>query len=162
MGNKITHRVSPEDEARIRAMAGDRELAPTQKAEIRQEKRQRLTHKMKSEAVRFFSKFIDNDKEEALWKYFITGNSDFLVGVPQEMVKNVLYMHTNPIAWAAFKRAIEYKRGIPAAIVPEGQSASGIRVHVVSMGANPELFSAQAEKMGIKTIEISAAKPDNT
>lgn len=43
----------------------------------------------------YFKRVIDDNEEGRLWKHFLAGNEE------------------NVIAWNAFKRAVEYKRGMP-------------------------------------------------
>lgn len=55
----------------------------------------KVTAAAKAETQSFFKRIIDDEKEAEMWQHFLMGTE------------------TNIICWQAFKRAVEYKRGMP-------------------------------------------------
>lgn len=100
---------------------------------------------IKNGTVEFFSSILDDENEAMFWRFFMTGNTDGLLGDPEGMAL------INPICWAAFKRAVEYKRGQPVQSMPERPTSIPVHIHVG--GASPEFFREQAKAMGYKVIE---------
>lgn len=107
----------------------------------------KLQTALKRDSVQFFSeRVMDNDTELKLWRFFMTGNEEGLLG-DIEGVKLI-----NPICWQAFKRAVEYKRGLPTAIVNDG-TGEPVNVIVHNEGASDEFFESQCTILNLKTIK---------
>lgn len=67
----------------------------------------------RQQTVDFFRKIMSDKKEETLWEKFLTGADP------------------NIVNWQAFKRAVEYKRGMPVQ-THTGEDGAPIAIQVVT------------------------------
>ena len=67
----------------------------------------KVAEALKANSVRFFDKLIDDETEAKFWRYFMTG------WMFDEETHACIPLPLNRICFDAFKRAIEYKRGMP-------------------------------------------------
>ena len=58
----------------------------------------------------WFAKLIPNELEARYWLYFMSG---YITEDLWDGRKQIIRIPLDPIMWAAFKRAVEYKRGMP-------------------------------------------------
>jgi len=58
----------------------------------------------------FFRRIVDDEIEAKFWRYFITGYE--MINLPNGSVQ-IVPIPLNPVSFSAFKRAVEYKRGLP-------------------------------------------------
>ena len=72
------------------------------------------THALKEATKDFFRRIVDDEIEAKFWRHFITGFE--LITLPDGTAQ-VLQIPLDPVAWQAFKRAVEYKRGMPVQLV---------------------------------------------
>lgn len=71
----------------------------------------------------FFARIIDDEVEAGFWRWFISGF--------QMLDGQVIPIPPTPVAFQAFKRAVEYKRGMPKEVVEHtGANGGGIE-HVI-------------------------------
>lgn len=76
----------------------------------------------------FFARIIDDETEANFWRWFTTGF--------QIVDGKVIPIPPNPVAYQAFKRAVEYKRGMPIQpISGAGEGSSPLRVIIERIGA---------------------------
>lgn len=68
------------------------------------------TPEKKEQVADFFHKILDDEVEAKFWRYFMTGYQ--VVNLPDSSVQ-IIPIPLNPVAFSAFKRAVEYKRGMP-------------------------------------------------
>ena len=92
--------------------------------------------------------------EKHLWMAFITGKVPKLdpwgKNILDENGQPVMVdIELNPISWNAFKRAVEYKRGMPLVTVEDNTDKGSKVVEIITIGANPQLFQSQAEAQGL-------------
>jgi hypothetical protein len=67
----------------------------------------------------YFEKIVDDKREAQLWDHFMTDREP------------------NPVNWQAFKRAVEYKRGMP--VQPHsGEGGGPIQVQLITNSVLPE------------------------
>ena len=64
----------------------------------------------KERGVSFFQLLIDDETEAEFWRYFMSG---YVVDIQEDGSEKIIPIPINPISWASFKRAVEYKRGMP-------------------------------------------------
>lgn len=69
---------------------------------------------MRLETKEFFSQLLDDETEARFWRYFMTG---YVVDQLPDGTTQLVTIPLNPIALNAFKRAVEYKRGLPVQTV---------------------------------------------
>jgi hypothetical protein len=108
----------------------------------------------KLSTLEYFKSILSDEVEKHLWMAFITGKVPKL----DPWGKNVLDengqivmvdIELNPISWNAFKRAVEYKRGMPLVTVEDNTEKGQKVVEIITIGANPQLFQSQAEAQGL-------------
>jgi hypothetical protein len=102
----------------------------------------------------FFAKLLGGGVEEAMWMGFMTGRTPKIdeCGYLVRDEKGQVIMEEielNPISWQAFKRAVEYKRGMPLVTVEDNTEKGNKTVEVIMIGSNPQLFREQAEAQGL-------------
>ena len=64
----------------------------------------------KKESEDFFAELLDDESEARFWRYFMTG---YVIDQLPNGAYRVIPIPLDSIMWAAFKRAVEYKRGMP-------------------------------------------------
>lgn len=67
----------------------------------------------------FFARIVDDEVEANFWRWFITGY--------QILDGKVVAIPPNVVSFQAFKRAVEYKRGMPKEVI-EHTGANGGRI----------------------------------
>src|SRR5882724_3418298 len=65
---------------------------------------------LREETKSFFEKILDDETEARFWRYFMTG---YVIDETPEGKMQIIPIPLNAISWTAFKRAVEYKRGMP-------------------------------------------------
>ena len=70
----------------------------------------RTTPEKKEQVADFFHKLIDDETEAKFWRYFMTG---YVVDIQEDGSQKIIPIPLDPITWGSFKRAVEYKRGMP-------------------------------------------------
>jgi len=118
----------------------------------------------KLSTVEYFKSILSDETERHLWMAFITGKVPQLdrFGKPELDENNLpvmLDIELNPISWNAFKRAVEYKRGMPLVTVEDNTDKGGKVVEVIMIGSNPQLFREQAEAQGLLGIRKTPNPP---
>jgi len=79
----------------------------------------RVNQEMRELAKGFFERLLDDETEAKFWRYFMTGwTVDGKTG-------SCIPIPINQVCFNAFKRAVEYKRGMPVQPVAS-ESASGL------------------------------------
>jgi hypothetical protein len=115
----------------------------------------------------FFAKLLGGGVEEAMWLGFMTGRTPKMdeFGCLVRDEKGIVIMEEvelNPVSWNAFKRAVEYKRGMPLGTIPEESDKKQKVVEVIMIGSNPKLFQEQAEAQGLlgikKVIDVESKR----
>lgn len=109
----------------------------------------------KLHTVDYFKGLINDQTEGTLWMMFITGKApqtteDGKIVMSPEGRPVMQEVELNPISWAAFKRAVEYKRGQPVNIKVDGEGdgkPQPIEINII--GATPEFFEKQAQARGL-------------
>ena len=114
----------------------------------------------KLSTVEYFKSILTDETERHLWMAFITGKVPQLdrVGKPvldADGMPIMLDVELNPISWNAFKRAVEYKRGMPLVTVEDNTEKGARVVEIITIGSNPQLFQSQAEAQGLLGIRKS-------
>lgn len=103
--------------------------------------------------VEFFKSILSDEVEKQLWMAFITGTAPKIEGgrIVKDEQGNVVMeeIALDPISWNAFRRAVEYKRGMPLVTVEDGTKGQSKTVEVIMIGSNPKLFQEQAEAQGL-------------
>lgn len=94
----------------------------------------------------FFARILDDETEATLWRMFMTGNTEGVLGDADGMKL------LSPVCWAAFKRACEYKHGLPKQM-EQDKTQKPIHVYHHVSGANDAFFKEQAKALGIKVID---------
>ncbi len=112
----------------------------------------------------FFASLLGGGVEEAMWMAFMTGRMPKIdeQGILVRDEKGIVIMEEielNPISWQAFKRAVEYKRGMPLVTVEDNTDKESKIVEIITIGASPDLFRKQAEARGLLGIR-TATEPD--
>src|SRR5271155_403883 len=113
--------------------------------------------------VEYFKSILNDEVEKQLWMAFITGMAPKMEG--NKIVKDTqgdIVMESielDPISWNAFKRAVEYKRGMPLVTVEDNTDKGGKVVEVIMIGSNPQLFREQAEAQGLLGIRKTPNPP---
>jgi len=104
----------------------------------------KITVATKAETKSFFEKILDDEVEAKFWRYFMTG---YLV----DSVTNACIPYPlNPISFAAFKRAVEYKRGMPMQPTEiTGANGDALNVRFETVGSNAEILAAKARTLGL-------------
>jgi len=64
----------------------------------------------KEQCAEFFRRIMDDEQEAKFWRYFMTGYE--AIGLPDGSMQ-IVPIPLDPVSWQAFKRAVEYKRGMP-------------------------------------------------
>lgn len=101
---------------------------------------------IKEGTAEFFARILDDETEATLWKMFMTGNTEGVLGDADGMKL------LSPVCWAAFKRACEYKHGLPKQMEKDA-TQKPIHVYHHVTGANDAFFKEQAKALGIKVID---------
>lgn len=75
----------------------------------------RIVEAVKKKSISFFERLLDDETEARFWRYFMTG---YIVDTQTDETGAIVNTKIIPIpldvvAWNAFKRAVEYKRGMP-------------------------------------------------
>lgn len=112
----------------------------------------------KLSTVEYFKSILSDETERHLWMAFITGKVPQLDGrgnpvLDENGLPIMLDVELNPISWNAFKRAVEYKRGMPLVTVEDNTEKGQRTVEVIMIGSNPQLFREQAEAQGLLGIK---------
>lgn len=102
------------------------------------------TEATKAKAISFFEKLLDDETEAKFWRYFMSG---YVVEILENGEQKIVPIPLNPVMFAAFKRAVEYKRGMPVQTV-QGTGKSG-EIVFRTVGANAEILAAQARTLGL-------------
>ena len=108
----------------------------------------------------FFASLLGGGVEEAMWMAFMTGRMPKIdeQGLLVRDEKGIVIMEEvelNPISWQAFKRAVEYKRGMPLVTVEDNTDKESKIVEIITIGASPDLFRKQAEARGLLGIRAT-------
>lgn len=92
----------------------------------------------------FFERILDEETEAKFWRYFMSGY------VIDPATNQIIPIPLNVVSFQAFKRAVEYKRGMPVQPT-EHSGADGEAIHIrfEAVGANPEDFAAEARALGL-------------
>jgi hypothetical protein len=111
----------------------------------------------------FFAKLLGGGIEEAMWMAFMTGQRpriDEQGTLVRDSEGRVIMedIELNPISWNAFKRAVEYKRGMPLGTIEDDTKKGAKMVQIITIGANPQLFRSQAEAQGLLGIRKSPSQ----
>jgi hypothetical protein len=118
----------------------------------------------------FFTNLLGGGVEEAMWLGFMTGRTPKMdeYGILVRDEKGIVIMEEvelNPVSWSAFKRAVEYKRGMPLVTVEDNTTKESKTVEIIMIGSNPKLFQEQAEAQGLlgikkteKLLELEVSK----
>lgn len=74
-----------------------------------------IVEAVKRKSISFFERLLDDETESKFWRYFMTG---YIIDTQTDESGAVINTQIIPIpldaiAWNAFKRAVEYKRGMP-------------------------------------------------
>lgn len=101
---------------------------------------------VKAKAVSYFAKLLDDETEAKFWRYFMSG---YVVDVEADGTQRIIPIPINPVSWAAFKRAVEYKRGMPVQTVVGGGENGQFVVRFETVGANAEVLAAKARTLGL-------------
>lgn len=100
--------------------------------------RQKGTPNKKTAALKeatkdFFRRIVDDDVEAKFWRHFITG---FELVPQNDGTMQLVPIPLDPVAWQAFKRAVEYKRGMPVQLVEHvNADESPFRIEISFRGA---------------------------
>jgi len=112
--------------------------------------------------VEYFKSILSDEVEKQLWMAFITGMAPKMDGIhPVKDAQGNVVMENielDPISWNAFRRAVEYKRGMPLVTVEDNTRGESRVVEIITIGANPKLFQQQAEAQGL--LGIRKPTPD--
>ncbi len=108
----------------------------------------------------FFASLLGGGVEEAMWMAFMTGRMPKIdeQGILVRDEKGIVIMEEvelNPISWQAFKRAVEYKRGMPLVTVEDNTEKNNKMVEIITIGVSPDVFKKQAEAHGLLGIRSS-------
>lgn len=95
------------------------------------------TVEAKEQTKEFFARIVDDEIEAKFWRYFMTGYETH--ELPDGRMQ-IIPIPLDPIAFAAFKRAVEYKRGLPVQVI-----AHEDRQPMMPMG---EIFDSATEDSG--------------
>lgn len=83
----------------------------------------KIVEAIKKKSISFFERILDDETEAKFWRYFMTGYVVESITNSEGQITNcqIVPIPLNPVAWNAFKRAVEYKRGMPVqAIIASG------------------------------------------
>jgi hypothetical protein len=94
--------------------------------------------------VEYFKEILSDKQEAQLWRMFITGLAPRIGedGIPVFVDGKLQYdpIELNAISWAAFKRAVEYKRGQPVVKVEEPKGKDNLKVvKIITIGIPPKI-----------------------
>lgn len=70
----------------------------------------RKTTEIKEATRDFFHRILDDEIEAKFWRFFMTGYE--MVPLPDGKLQ-LIPIPVDPVSFSAFKRAVEYKRGLP-------------------------------------------------
>lgn len=101
---------------------------------------------VKAKAVSYFERLLDDETEAKFWRYFMTG---YVVEVQEDGSERIIPIPINPVTWAAFKRAVEYKRGMPVQTVHGSGKDGEFVVRFQTVGTNAEVLAAKARTLGL-------------
>lgn len=68
------------------------------------------TPEKKEQVEEFFHALIDDETEAKFWRYFMTG---YVVDIQEDGSQKIIPIPLDAVKWSSFKRAVEYKRGMP-------------------------------------------------
>lgn len=74
----------------------------------------------------FYARIVDDDTEANFLRWFMTGF--------QIIDGQVVPIPPNPISYQAFKRAVEYKRGMPKEVIEHTGADGGPITHTIRFG----------------------------
>jgi hypothetical protein len=77
------------------------------------------TPEKKEQTRAFFRRILDDEIEAKFWRYFMTGYE--VVTLP-EGGQQIIPIPLDPVAWSCFRRAVEYKRGMPVQLIQHENS----------------------------------------
>lgn len=106
----------------------------------------KFTEAVKAKAASYFEKLLDDETEAKFWRYFMTG---YVVEILADGTERIIPIPVNPVTWAAFKRAVEYKRGMPVQTIAGTGKDGSFTVRFETVGANAEILAAQARTLGL-------------
>ena len=102
---------------------------------------------LREETKSFFDKILDDETEARFWRYFMTG---YVIDATPDGKTQILPIPLNPISWTAFKRAVEYKRGMPVQQAEiSDPSGAGVTIRFDTVGINAEVLAAKARTLGL-------------
>jgi len=93
----------------------------------------KTTTQVKEQAQEFFHLLIDDETEAKFWRYFMSG---YVVDIQEDGTQRIIPIPLDPIKWNSFKRAVEYKRGMPVQPVV-GKLTGTIEVKLVTNASFP-------------------------
>ena len=104
----------------------------------------RNTPEKKEQVASFFHALIDDETEAKFWRYFMTG---YVVETLEDGSQKIIPIPLDSTKWASFKRAVEYKRGMPVQpIAARIDGGEAFRIVVEHIGPRTEnQASAQAK-----------------
>jgi hypothetical protein len=104
----------------------------------------KFTEALKKSSVKFFERLLDDETEAKFWRYFMTG------WTIDEETRSCIPIPLNKTCWEAFKRAVEYKRGMPIALKSETEidveMAFGIMAGGETINGEEDNQSRRADK----------------
>lgn len=74
----------------------------------------------------FFARIVDDEVEAKFWRWMMTGY--------QILDGQVIAIPPNPVAFQAFKRAVEYKRGMPKEVIEHSGPGGTPITHTIRFG----------------------------
>lgn len=87
------------------------------------------TSRQRADTREFFDGILDDETEAKFWRYFTTGYEQLET---TDGRVQIVPLPLNTVAFAAFRRAVEYKRGMPVQIteIAGGQALKIIIEHI--------------------------------
>lgn len=70
----------------------------------------KIVEYVKVKSVSFFERILDDDTEAKFWRYFMTG---YIIDTLPDGSNQIISIPVDATCWNAFRRAVEYKRGMP-------------------------------------------------
>ena len=104
-----------------------------------------------SDNIGFFNRILDDDTEHRLWLKFLEGRVMMRddKGEPIRDRNGIPQFHEiTGVSWNAFRRMVEYKRGMPVIKVNDDQGKP-ITVNFNIMGASTKQMEERAKDMGL-------------
>jgi hypothetical protein len=106
--------------------------------------------------VEYFNRILDDEMESLIWRMFIfcqrpkVGEDGKPLIVDGKAVMEDF--EPNPVAFRAFSRAVEYKRGQPVVMVkPTNEAGESKIIEISIIGATPDYFEKAAKAKGLLT-----------